>query len=69
MREVIGPPFEIGLPRLGVTDGDLGRVVAAYRERYEDLGLFENELYPGHDSGHRPAPGRGVHGDDRAAAG
>jgi phosphoglycolate phosphatase len=47
VRTVIGPPFEIGLPTLGIHLGDLDRVVAAYRHRYEDVGLFENTVYPG----------------------
>jgi phosphoglycolate phosphatase len=47
VRTVIGPPFEVGLPTLGIAVGDLERVVAAYRVRYEDIGLFENTVYPG----------------------
>ena len=47
VRTIIGPPFEIGLPRLGIDERDLDRVVAAYRDRYEDEGLFENEVYDG----------------------
>lgn len=47
VREVIGPPFEIGLPRLGLADREVPRVVDAYRERYEVAGLFENEVYAG----------------------
>jgi len=47
VRSVIGPPFEIGLPTLGIPPDDVPRVVDAYRVRYEDVGLFENEVYPG----------------------
>lgn len=47
VRTVIGPPFEVGLPTLGIAVDDLERVVAAYRVRYEDIGLFENTVYPG----------------------
>lgn len=47
VRAVIGPPFEIGLPTLGIPLDDIERVVLAYRERYEDIGLFENTVYPG----------------------
>ena len=47
VRTVIGPPFEIGLPSLGIRIDDLERVVAAYGERYRDVGLFENTVYPG----------------------
>jgi len=47
VRTVIGPPFEVGLPKLGIPLDDLERVVLAYRDRYEDIGLFENTVYPG----------------------
>ena len=47
VRTVIGPPFEIGLPALGIRVDDLERVIEAYRDRYEDVGLFENTVYPG----------------------
>lgn len=47
VRTIIGPPFEVGLPRLGIPHGDVNRVALAYRERYEDVGLFENEIYAG----------------------
>jgi len=47
VRSVIGPPFEVSFPSLGVPADDIERVVDAYRERYEDVGLFENEVYPG----------------------
>jgi phosphoglycolate phosphatase len=47
VRTVIGPPFEHGLPRLGIEAGHLESVIEAYRERYEDVGLYENAIYPG----------------------
>jgi len=47
VRTVIGPPFEVGLPTLGIPVDDVERVVWAYRGRYEDVGLFENTVYPG----------------------
>jgi phosphoglycolate phosphatase len=47
VRTVIGPPFEVGLPTLGIPIDDIERVVAAYRGRYETIGLFENTVYPG----------------------
>ncbi len=47
LRLAIGPPFELGLPLLGVPGERLWAVIERYRERYEDVGLFENELYPG----------------------
>ena len=47
VRHVIGPPFEVSFPTLGIPEHDFGRVVAKYRERYNDVGLFENVLYDG----------------------
>jgi phosphoglycolate phosphatase len=47
VRAIIGPPFELSFPTLGVPTDDIERVVAVYRERYEDVGLFENDVYPG----------------------
>jgi len=47
VRAVIGPPFETSFPTLGVPVDDIERVVLAYRDRYEDIGLFENTVYPG----------------------
>ena len=47
VRAVIGPPFEVSFPMLGIPVDDIERVVLAYRDRYEDIGLFENTVYPG----------------------
>ncbi len=47
VRSIIGPPFEISFPILGVPIADMAPVVAKYRERYNDIGLFENEMYDG----------------------
>jgi phosphoglycolate phosphatase len=47
VRSVIGPPFELGLPSIGIPDDALTRVIATYRSRYETIGLFENTLYEG----------------------
>ena len=44
---MIGPPFEVSFPSLGVPLDDIERMVLAYRDRYEDVGLFENDVYPG----------------------
>jgi phosphoglycolate phosphatase len=45
----IGPPIhESFVKLLGTTDkAAIERAVALYRERYGDIGLFENEVYPG----------------------
>lgn len=47
VRSVIGPPFEIGLPSIGIPDDALERVVDTYRDRYTRIGAYENTLYPG----------------------
>ncbi|MEM1332124.1 MAG: HAD hydrolase-like protein [Actinomycetota bacterium] len=47
IRQLIGPPFEVSFPRLGIPVDDLERVIDAYRERYDVVGMFENELYDG----------------------
>jgi phosphoglycolate phosphatase len=47
VRSIIGPPFEVSFPILGVPIDEMAPVVAKYRERYNDVGLFENEMYNG----------------------
>ena len=47
MRHAIGPPFEIGLPEIGIPVEHVFAVIAAYREVYERTGLFETRLYDG----------------------
>lgn len=47
IRSMIGPPFEVSFPKFGIHIDDVERVIAAYRDRYEDVGLFENEMYDG----------------------
>ena len=47
MRHAIGPPFEVGLPEIGVPVEHVPAVIAAYRDVYERGGLFETRLYDG----------------------
>jgi len=47
LLQAIGPPFELGLPAIGVPPGRVSAVISRYRERYEHVGLFENRLYDG----------------------
>lgn len=47
VRSIIGPPFEVSFPILGVPVEEMAPVIAKYRERYNDIGLYENELYDG----------------------
>jgi phosphoglycolate phosphatase len=45
----IGPPLRWTFPKLLDTDDKdlVETAVSYYRQRYEDVGLFENEVYPG----------------------
>ena len=47
VRAFIGPPLRDGFAALGHDDETCHRAVAAYRERFTDIGLFENTVYPG----------------------
>lgn len=47
VRSIIGPPFEIGLPAIGIPDDALSRVINTYRDRYKRIGAYENTLYDG----------------------
>lgn len=49
LRHYIGPPLRWTFPRLLGTDDDtlVESAIGYYRERYETIGLFENEVYPG----------------------
>ena len=43
----IGPPLRSSLKKLLGSDELADRGVTLYRERFSDIGLFENEVYPG----------------------
>ena len=43
----IGPPLRASFKKLLGTDDLAGEALSLYRERFADIGLFENELYPG----------------------
>jgi phosphoglycolate phosphatase len=49
LQRYIGPPLRWTFPRLlGTDDSNLVETaIGYYRERYETVGLFENEVYPG----------------------
>ncbi len=47
LRAVVGPPFELGLPLVGVPGDQLWAVIDRYRAHYEAGGLFECELFEG----------------------
>ncbi|MDP1585845.1 MAG: HAD family hydrolase [Bradyrhizobium sp.] len=43
----IGPPLRSSMKKLLGSDELADRAVTLYRERFSDVGLFENEVYPG----------------------
>ncbi len=43
----IGPPLHASLKKLTGTDALADRALLLYRERFADIGLFENEAYGG----------------------
>ncbi|MBR0849551.1 HAD family hydrolase [Bradyrhizobium diazoefficiens] len=43
----IGPPLHASLKKLTGTDALADRALVLYRERFADIGLFENEAYAG----------------------
>ena len=47
LRSVVGPPFEIALPAIGVPVDAMASVIERYRLHYEGGGLFECTLYEG----------------------
>lgn len=48
LSRFIGPPLHDSYVEFsGMTDDEAERAIAAYRERYVDVGLYESALYPG----------------------
>ncbi len=48
VRTMLGPPLVVTFrDRLGMSEADASRAIGIYRERYHDVGLFENEVYDG----------------------
>jgi hypothetical protein len=45
LRSFIGPPLQDQFAALGLDEGDVGRAVELYRERFRDHGLYENRVY------------------------
>lgn len=43
----IGPPLLASLKKLVGTDALAGRALLLYRERFSEIGLFENDVFPG----------------------
>lgn len=49
IREIAGPPMPETFASLGVEGEALGKAMAAYRERYNDVGWRENAVFDGMD--------------------
>ncbi len=48
MRSFFGPPLAVVCrEHYGMSEAEAVLAVAKYRERYNEIGLFENEVYPG----------------------
>jgi len=48
MQTFLGPPlYDTFGGHFGMSEDDVHRAVAKYRERYHDVGLFENNVYAG----------------------
>jgi phosphoglycolate phosphatase len=47
LRSFIGPPLQDRFASLGLDDSEVERAVDLYRERFRDIGLFENRVYDG----------------------
>ena len=48
MRTFLGPPLAVTFGQhFGMTPGQIAYAVEKYRERYHDVGLFENDVYDG----------------------
>ena len=50
IRSIAGPPMVDTLTSLGLAGPDLDRAVAAYRERYDEVGWLENAVFTGMDA-------------------
>ncbi len=47
LRAFVGPPIQESFAALGLPEDDIDRAVAAYRSRFGETGLYENEVYDG----------------------
>lgn len=48
MRSYLGPPLAVTFrDHFGMNDQQITQAIEKYRERYHDVGLFENSVYPG----------------------
>lgn len=47
LTRCIGPPLQDSFRELGARPEEIDSLVAAYRRRYREIGMFENRVYPG----------------------
>jgi phosphoglycolate phosphatase len=48
MRGHLGPPLDVTFrEEYGMSPAGVDRAITVYRERYHDIGMFENAVYPG----------------------
>jgi phosphoglycolate phosphatase len=48
IRTFLGPPLAVTFrEHFAMSDADVDLAIALYRERYHDIGLYENDVYPG----------------------
>lgn len=48
LRTFLGPPLYVTFgEHFGMSEADVASAIELYRERYHDVGMFENEVYPG----------------------
>lgn len=60
LRSLIGPPLVDACTSMGMTAAEIDVAIAAYRDRYATVGLFENALIDGIDELVRDLRGAGV---------
>lgn len=48
VEALVGPPLQVGLRTIeGVTDANIDSIIAAYRQRYSEVGMRQSAVYPG----------------------
>ncbi|MGB6246930.1 HAD-IA family hydrolase [Gordonia sp. (in: high G+C Gram-positive bacteria)] len=47
LRGVVGPPLRVSMGAYGLDDVQVAAAIAAYRERYHDVGWLENSVFAG----------------------
>lgn len=47
LRVFVGPPLRETFPKFGIPEAEVEHAIEVYRSRYNTVGIFENEPYPG----------------------